>query len=159
MDLFLDSPGGGGGPAGSSAANVACRRARKPGEKVLAARQQPSVCPRRVSGASPASVVVAGKALPHRGQGVVRELTRWKACTLIAAVGRYVRMAFANAADGSVATTSILSPEAGVRAASQTPTPVFLRPTSTPRTRPVSRSPIVEIHGSCRRHLPVGNRK
>jgi len=85
--------------------------------------------------------------------------TRWKACTLIAAVGRYVRMAFANAADGSVATTSILSPEAGVRAASQAPTPVFLRPTSTPRTRPVSRSPIVEIHGSCRRHLPVGNRK
>jgi len=74
MDLFLDSPGGGGGPAGSSAANVACRRARKPGEKVFAAQQQPSVCPRRVSGASPASVVVAGKALPHRGQGVVREL-------------------------------------------------------------------------------------
>lgn len=50
-------------------------------------------------------------------------LTRWKASTLIATAGRFVRMALANAADASMSTASIGSRDAAGRAANHVLTP------------------------------------
>jgi len=67
-------------------------------------------------------------------------------------------MALRNAADGSIATTSMPSCQAGVLAASHVLTPALSRPSTTPRTAPVSRSTNVVIHGSNQRHDPLASR-
>jgi hypothetical protein len=63
------------------------------------------------------------------------------------------------AADGSIATTCTAFRQAGLRAASQAPTPAESRPSTTPSTRPVSASTSVVIHGSQRRQPPFSSRK
>src|SRR5665648_1035135 len=69
-------------------------------------------------------------------------------------------MALRNAALGSIATTCTPPRQARDLASSHVLTPALPRPSTTPSTTPVSRSTIVVIHGSYRRHLAVsGSRK
>src|SRR5215212_6431044 len=72
--------------------------------------------------------------------------TRCQWSTLIRAAGRAVSRADRNVAEGSIATTSIRSRQAGVRASSQPWMPVLLRPSTMPRTCPVSVLTNVLIH-------------
>ena len=67
-------------------------------------------------------------------------------------------MALRNAADGSIATTSIRALHAVERSSSQAPTPALSRPSTTPMTTPVSRSTNVLIHGSNRFQAPSSSR-
>jgi hypothetical protein len=81
--------------------------------------------------------------------------------TLIRAAGRAVSRADRNVAEGSIATTSIRSRQAGVRASSQPWMPVLLRPSTMPRTRPVSvmTNPVAGrdfVHGAARVQHGIG---
>jgi hypothetical protein len=79
-------------------------------------------------------------------------MVMWNRSTETAVRGSHIRSAFRNAAEGSIATTCTPSRHARGRAKSQSPTPLWSRPSTMPRTWPVSRSTIVVIHGSYRVH-------
>ena len=83
----------------------------------------------------PAAALLAfpNQQLSHPGNHQAATCTRWNESTRITAFGNWLVIAFLNAADGSIATTSIRFRGLGC-GTSQPPTAVESRPSTMPRT-------------------------
>ena len=99
-------------------------------------------------------VAVSDQPLPDFVTARLASWTRWNTSTLTAAFGSVSVMAFLNASDWSIATASTRFRQAAVRAFSQPPTAAESRPSTMPRSLPLSALTVVDIHGSTRRHRP-----
>src|SRR5512132_3527052 len=134
-ELLLHPQAAESSSVGSSVANTASSRARALGERVSYPRNSSlrfaqagsTLRPRRCS---------RSRTSRCRTRVTIRfpSCTRWKASTLILALGSCSVIAFLNAAEGSMATISIRFRQAWLREASQPPTAAESRPSTMPST-------------------------
>jgi hypothetical protein len=113
--------------------------------------QQAPVGPDRVGGAAAPALEFLGQALADFGEHVVAEEREVEGVHRDRG-GSRIRRALRNAADGSIATTCTPRRQWRGRLKSHSPIPLWSRPSTTPRTWPVSGSTMVDIHGSKRFH-------